>query len=470
MTETTRSAATVILAAGNGTRMKSSLPKVLHPVCGRAMIEWPVSVAESLGGEKPVVVVGYGREQVMAHLGDRCRYALQEELLGTAHAVMQTETLLREQTSIVQVIYGDMPLLRAETLTALQQAFLAERQKKPDTVFAMLTIERDDPQGFGRIVRDTVGSVLRIVEEVDCTPEEKAIRELNPGIYCFDAAWLWQALPKTQKSKKGEYYLTDLVAIARSEGRSVLARVVDAAETDGINTRVQLAHAEGVMRRRILEAHMLNGVTIADPANTYIDAGVEIGQDTMVLPGTFLQGSTRIGANCIIGPHAQIVDTVIADGCRVNASVLEKARLDAGADIGPFGRLRSGAHLGEGVHMGSFGEVKNSYLGPGAHMGHFSYLGDATIGAHTNIGAGTITCNYDGVRKSKTVVGDNAFIGSDTMLVAPVTLGNGARTGAGSVVTRDVPAGALVYGVPARAPAASPVADELLIDAPVKES
>lgn len=464
-------AVTVILAAGNGTRMKSALPKVLHPVCGRAMIEWPVSVAEALGGEQPVVVVGFGRNQVMAHLGDRCRYAVQDELLGTAHAVLQTEQLLRGQADLVQVIYGDMPLLRAETLAALQSAFLAERERNPLTAFAMLTITRDDPQGFGRIVRDTVGSVLRIVEEVDCTPEERAIRELNPGIYCFDADWLWQALPRIEKSKKGEYYLTDLVALARSEGRSILALPVDAAETDGVNTRVQLAHAEAALRRRILETHMLAGVTITDPANTYIDADVEIGQDTIVLPGTFLRGKTVIGADCVIGPHAQIDDCIIADGCRVNASVIEKARLDAGADIGPFGRLRSGAHLGEGVHMGSFGEVKNSYLGPGAHMGHFSYLGDAQIGAHTNIGAGTITCNYDGVRKSKTIVGEHVFIGSDTMLVAPVTLGDGARTGAGSIVTRDVPAGALVYGVPARPPVAAPMAEaEQTADRSVKES
>jgi len=464
--------ATVILAAGNGTRMKSALPKVLHPVCGRAMIEWPVSVAESLHEEKPVVVVGYGREQVTAHLGDRCRYAVQEELLGTAHAVMQAESLLSGNADVVLVVYGDMPLLRAETLTALQQAFAAERAANPSTAFAMLTIVRDDPQGFGRIVRDTVGSVLRIVEEVDCTPEEKAIREFNPGIYCFDAGWLWQALRKVQMSKKGEYYLTDLVAIARGEGRTVLTLAVDAAETDGINTRVQLAHAEAVMRRRILEAHMLGGVTIADPANTYIDADVTIGQDTLVLPGTFLRGKTQIGANCVIGPHAQIENCTIADGCKVNASVMENARMDAGADIGPFGRLRSGAHLGEGVHMGSFGEVKNSYLAAGAHMGHFSYLGDAQIGAHTNIGAGTITCNYDGVRKSKTIVGEHAFIGSDTMLVAPVTLGDGARTGAGSVVTRDVPAGALVYGVPARSPATKSLldADARVVDGSVKES
>ena len=231
MNHTNSQAATLILAAGNGTRMKSALPKVLHPVCGRAMIEWPVSVAESLHEETPVVVVGFGRDQVMSHLGDRCRYAVQEELLGTAHAVMQAEALLRGKAEIVHVVYGDMPLLRAETLTALQQAFIAERAANPTTAFAMLTIVREDPQGFGRIVRDTVGSVLRIVEEVDCTPEEKAIRELNPGIYCFDAGWLWQALPRIQMSKKGEYYLTDLVALARGDGRTVLALPVDAAET-----------------------------------------------------------------------------------------------------------------------------------------------------------------------------------------------------------------------------------------------
>ncbi len=446
---------TVILAAGNGTRMKSNLPKVLHPVAGRAMIEWPVTVAEGVSSDKPLVVVGYGREQVTKQLGDRCIYAVQEELLGTGHAVMQAQGALEGTTDIVLVLYGDMPMLRAETLQNLLNRFVERKGADASTAFAMLTIVRDDPQGFGRIVRDARGEVAAIVEEVDCTPEQAAIRELNPGIYCFDAAWLWSALPLLQKSKKGEYYLTDMVSIARSQDKSVLTIQVDASETDGINTRVQLAHAEAALRRRILEAHMLAGVTILDPESTYIDADVRIGMDTRLLPGTMLQGKTSIGANCLIGPNAQIVDSTIGDGCKVNASVLEEARMDAGARIGPFGHLRAGAHLGEGVHMGNFGEVKNSYLAPGVHMGHFSYVGDAQIGEHTNIGAGTITCNYDGVRKNKTIVGKDVFIGSDSLLVAPVTLGDGARTGAGSVVTRDVPAGALVYGVPAKAPVAT---------------
>lgn len=446
---------TVILAAGNGTRMKSNLPKVLHPIAGRAMIEWPVTVAESVSSNKPLVVVGYGREQVVKQLGDRCIYAVQEQLLGTGHAVMQAQAALEGSTDVVLVLYGDMPMLRAETLQTLLDRFIERKTDDPSTAFAMLTIVRDDPQGFGRIVRDAQGQVAQIVEEVDCTPQQAAIRELNPGIYCFDATWLWNALPHLQKSKKGEYYLTDMVAIARSQGKSVLAIQVDAGETDGINTRVQLAHAEAALRRRIIEAHMLNGVTFVDPASTYVDADVSIGMDTRILPGTMLQGKTTIGANCLIGPNAQIVDCTIGEGCKVNASVLEEARMDANARIGPFGHLRAGAHLGEGVHMGNFGEVKNSYLAPGVHMGHFSYVGDAQIGEHTNIGAGTITCNFDGVRKNKTIVGKDVFIGSDSLLVAPVTLGDGARTGAGSVVTRDVPAGALVYGVPAKAPAAT---------------
>jgi bifunctional UDP-N-acetylglucosamine pyrophosphorylase / glucosamine-1-phosphate N-acetyltransferase len=330
------------------------------------------------------------------------------------------------------------------------ELFLAEHKTDKAPALAMLTVTRDDPQGFGRIVRDAQGHVQAIVEEADCTPDQLAIRELNPGIYCFDAAWLWENLSHIPVSAKGEYYLTDLVEIAVSQGRRVATQPAPVEDVDGVNTRVHLAQVTEVMRRRILERHMLDGVTIIDPATTYIEANVQIGQDTTIWPGCLLQGATQIGAQATIGPYAQVVDTVVSDGCRVVQSVLQSARMDAGSEIGPFSRLRPGAHLGEDVHMGNFGEVKNSYLGPGVHMGHFSYIGDATVGAHVNIGAGTITCNYDGQTKSRTEIGDDVFIGSDTLLVAPVTLGPGARTGAGSVVTHDVDAHALVYGVPAR--------------------
>ncbi len=444
----------VLLAAGYGTRMKSALPKVLHPVAGHPMIEWCVHAVQGVSDAAPVVVVGHGREQVMAALGDQCRYCVQEELLGTAHALQQAAPVVLADLTpadTVLVTYGDMPLLRSETLCALVDAFGAARSDET-LAFAMLTITRDDPQGFGRIVRSESGEIAAIVEEVDCTPAQRLIRELNPGIYCYDAAWLWENLPKVQMSPKGEYYVTDLVAMAVAQGQRVLTVAAPAAEVDGINTRIHLAQAEATLRRRIAERLMLAGVTILDPAATWIDDTVTIGPDSVILPGTLLQGKTHIGSNCLIGPHSVVVDSIIGDGCRVTMSVVEKARMDEGANVGPYGHLRSGAHLGAGVHMGNFGEVKDSYLGPGTKMGHFSYIGNAHIEEDVNIGAGTITCNYDGVNKHKTSIGRNVFIGSDTMLVAPVTIGDGARTGAGSVVTHDVPADGLVYGVPARPP------------------
>jgi bifunctional UDP-N-acetylglucosamine pyrophosphorylase/glucosamine-1-phosphate N-acetyltransferase len=442
----------VILAAGLGTRMKSALPKALHRLMGKTMVECAVDTAIEALGILPVVVVGYGREQVEAVLGNRARFVVQEELLGTGHAVMQAESLLRGQADAVVATYVDMPLLRTETLCGLTETYRAVKEADASLAIAMLTLEREDSQGFGRIVRSAEGEVQAIVEEVDCTPEQKKIRELNPGIYCFDAEWLWANLPSIPRSAKGEYYLTDMVAMAVNQGRRVVTLLAPAEEVDGINTRVHLATASAVMRSRILERHMLNGVTIADPASTYIEDRVEIEAETTILPGCVLQGQTRIGGHSVIGPNSQIVDTMVGRYCRITYSVLEEAHVEDHCEIGPFGHLRKGAHLAQGVHMGNFGEVKNSYLGPGVKMGHFSYIGDAHVESNVNIGAGTITCNYDGKKKNKTVIGKDAFIGSDTMLVAPVEIGAGARTGAGAVVTRDVPANALVYGVPARQP------------------
>lgn len=440
----------VILAAGFGTRMKSDIPKVMHPVMGRPMVEWSVRMAEAVSQERPVLVVGHGRELVEQHLGDRAYYVVQTDLLGTGHAVQQTGPLLRGRSDVVLVSYADMPLLRAGTLRELVDAFRAAQAAGEKPALAMLTVTRQDPQGFGRIVRNDRGEIQAIVEEADCTPEQLRITELNPGIYCFDAEWLWENVNTIPLSAKGEYYLTDMVGIAVAQGQRVVTLNAPAEEVDGINNRVQLARATAVMRDRILETHMLNGVTVIDPLTTYIEDEVEIGSDTVIWPGTSLHGKTRIGRHAVIGPYTQVFSCEIGDYCRVRYAVIEASRMDAHSDIGPFGRLRPGAHLGEGVHMGNFGEVKNSYLGPGVKMGHFSYIGDAQVGANAMIGAGTITCNYDGVRKNKTVIGEEVFIGSDTLLVAPVELGPGARTGAGSVVTRDVAPNTLVYGVPAR--------------------
>ena len=439
--------AVVILAAGQGTRMKSDLPKVLHPLAGRPLVTYAVEMARTLAGTRPVLVVGHRAEAVREAVGDSAVFVEQTEQLGTGHAVLQARQALRGQSDLVLVTYADMPLLTTETLLRL-----VERQRENPGPLSILTVVADDPRGFGRVMRDESDAVVQVVEEAVAAPEQLAIRELNVGVYCFDADWVWTHVDRIPLSlPKQEYYLTDLIGMAVAEGLRVEAVATeDAAEALGINTRVHLAEAESVLRRRINEHWMLAGVTIVDPATTYVEPGVTIGQDTTIRPNTHLRGETTIGRNCHIGPNTIIVDCQIGDGCRVLASVLEQAVMEDGSDVGPFGHLRKGARLCEGAHMGNFGEMKNARLGPGAKMGHFSYLGDAEVGAGANIGAGTITCNFDGVHKHKTVIEEGAFIGSDTMLVAPVRVGKKAKTGAGAVVTHDVPDGAVVYGVPAR--------------------
>lgn len=438
----------VILAAGQGTRMKSELPKVLHPLGGQPLVLYSVQAAEAVTHQPPVLIIGHEAQRVHEAVGDRARYAVQAEQLGTGHAVMQARDLLEGQSDTILVMYADMPLLSADTLLALYQA-----HADSGGPLTMMTNVTDTPRGFGRIIRNAAGGVQAIVEAAQATPEQLAIREVNVGVYCFDANWLWSHLDAIPLSPKGEYYLTDLVEIAVGEGASIRALVVeDDDEVLGINTRVHLSEAEITLRSRVNERLMLEGVTLIDPATTYVHPAVTVGRDTIIMPNTYLWGDTTVGANCVIGPNTIVRDSQIGDHCEVLSSVIEQAVMEDHVDIGPFGHLRKGAYLESGVHMGNFGEVKNSRLRSGVKMGHFSYIGDGDIGEETNIGAGTITCNYDGVKKNKTVTGKGVFIGSDTMLVAPVTLGDGARTGAGSVVTRDVAAGELVYGVPAKPP------------------
>jgi bifunctional UDP-N-acetylglucosamine pyrophosphorylase / glucosamine-1-phosphate N-acetyltransferase len=451
----------VVLAAGKGTRMRSTLPKVLHQLAGlplmahvlNALDEIPQTTAfapllSTLTSQKPLAVVGFGADEIERLFGERCSYSLQEPQLGTGHAVMAARHALdrlEPRPEIVLVCYGDTPLISSEALARL----LVEHVERRATL-TFLTAITEQPSDFGRIVRDADGQASEIVEMKRATDEQKRIKEVNSGVYCFERAWLWSALETLPKNPAGEYYLTDLVKIASAQGRTVATVTGSFSETIGINYRVQLAEAEQIMRRRVLERLMYGGVTIIDPATTYIDAQVEVGPDSIILPGTMITGKTRIGSFCRIGPGCTIDNSVLGDRCIVRNSALEEAILEEGVTMGPFSHLRPGAHLARNVRMGNFGEVKNSYVGPETDMHHFSYLGDTTVGEHVNIGAGTITVNYDGVRKNRTTIGDEASIGSDTMLVAPVTVGEHATTGAGAVVTRDVPPWSIVAGVPAR--------------------
>lgn len=438
--------AAVILAAGQGTRMRSDLPKVLHPLGGQPMVLYSIQTAKEATGQTPVLVIGHAGERIQQVVGEAARYAVQEPQLGTGHAVQQAQAVLTDQADMLLVTLADMPMVTVETLKRI----IAMQESNAGPI-SMATITIDDPRGFGRVVRDAHGRVTGIVEEAQASEEELAIRELNSSIYCFRADWLWQALRRVPLSAKGEYYLTDVVQLAVADGYSVQAlKLEDSSEAIGINTRIHLSEAENLLQQRINRRWMLEGVTIIDPATTYIEPTVVIGQDSIIWPNTHLRGNTRAGKACTLGPNTIVHDSKMGDGCKIVSSVLEQAVLEDHVDIGPFAHLRKGAHLASGVHMGNFGEVKNSYLGAGVKMGHFSYIGDATIHKNVNIGAGTITCNYDGEKKNHTEIGEDVFIGSDTMLVAPLKIGKGSKTGAGSVVTRDIPDNTLAVGVPAR--------------------
>ena len=438
----------VLLAAGKGTRMKSRLPKLLHHLSGKPMILHSLESAEQVTKDLPVIVVGQGAEAVRETVGHRAEFVEQAEQLGTGHALLQTQRTLKDNADLILVSNADLPLLSSDTLKKL-----LEKQKKNKGPFTMLTLAQKEARGFGRVKRDPSGDPVAIIEEAEASEIDLTIDELNVGAYCFRADWLWPALKKLKPSaKKKEYYLTDLLEIAANEGVHVeTTDLEDPAEAIGINNREHLAEAEAALRKRINQHWMLAGVTLIDPSSTYIDSGVMIGQDTVILPNSMLFGTTTIGEDCIVGPNTVIRSSKVGNACRIEAAVVELAVIENDVDIGPYAHLRKGAKLGEGVHMGNFGEIKNSTLAAGVKMGHFSYIGDATIGPNVNIGAGTITANYDGEKKNPTVIESDVFIGSDTMLVAPLHIGKGARTGAGSVVTKDVPPHTLVVGVPARA-------------------
>jgi bifunctional UDP-N-acetylglucosamine pyrophosphorylase/glucosamine-1-phosphate N-acetyltransferase len=432
----------VILAAGQGTRMKSQLPKVLHPVAGRPLVEHVLRNADAIAPATVTLVIGHGAETVRRKLVNRpeLRYAVQQPQLGTAHALQQAEPLLAGRAGTLVLLSGDVPLLAANTLRRLIQTH--EAAGAAATVVTAL-VER--PYGYGRIVR-TKGKIARIVEERDASPEVRQIREINSGIYAFDLEPLFEALRGiASQNAQGEFYLTDLVAIYRRRKLPVETLVVDnPQEIRGINSRTELAEVSRIVRQTKNEELMAAGVTIIDPATTYIDPDVEIGADTVIHPGVAIEGQCRIGAACELHSHVRIIDSEIADRAVVhNFCLIIGSRIAESASVGPFAHLRPESVVGEGAKIGNFVELKKTTMGAGSKANHLAYLGDATIGAKVNIGAGTITCNYDGTQKHPTVIEDGAFIGSDTQLIAPVRIGKGAYVGAGSSITEDVPDGAL---------------------------
>jgi bifunctional UDP-N-acetylglucosamine pyrophosphorylase/glucosamine-1-phosphate N-acetyltransferase len=422
--------------------MKSELPKCLHEVCGLPMVEHVVRAMRGAGVERPVVVVGHGAELVEKALGPGCDYALQADQQGTGHAVMAARGLLGGHEGPLLVAAGDTPLLSAETL-----AGLVEAQKSTGAAATLATFTLEDPFGYGRIVRKN-GKVAAIVEQKDCDDDEAAIDEVNAAVYCFDGGTLFRELPRLQnENAQREYYLTDIVARLVGEGHGVEAVVFDdESEFLGVNDRWQLAEASFLMRLSILGEVAANGVTVVDPGSTHVGADVEIGPDTTILPGCVIEGKTKIGSRCQIGPSCWIKDSVIGDSCRVFMSHMDQATMGAGSRCGPFSNLRPGARLGQQVKIGNFVEVKNADLAQGVSVSHLTYVGDANVGEGTNVGAGTITCNYDGFTKNRTEIGKGVFVGSNSTLVAPVKIGDGAFIAAGSVVTKDVPEDALAVG------------------------
>jgi bifunctional UDP-N-acetylglucosamine pyrophosphorylase/glucosamine-1-phosphate N-acetyltransferase len=439
--------AAIVLAAGQGTRMRSRMPKVLHPLAGRPMLDYVLATLAAAGIEHPVVVTGFGAEQLEAALQGRLPTVRQDPQLGTADAVRCGLDRIPSGVRHVLVTMGDVPLLPAD----LFQQLLRE-QAEGEATIALLSAHPEDTAGYGRVVRGADGAARAVVEERDADERTMALGEVNVGTYCFDAGWLRANVGNVPASASGEYYLTDLVELAASGGRRVAVVAAPRAElTTGINDRVGLAAAERLMRTQIAEAHMRNGVTIVDPDSTMIDAGVEIGQDARIEPWTVLTGSTVVAQDAVIGPRAEVRDSRIGPRTRVWASVVEGSTVAEDVHIGPYSHIRPGCQIGPRCRIGNYAELKNTRLGAGTQQHHFSYLGDAEVGEGVNIGAGAITANFDGERKNTTVIGDGAFIGVDTMLRAPVTIGAGARTGAGAVVTRDVPPGKTVVGMPARA-------------------
>ncbi|AXC51388.1 bifunctional UDP-N-acetylglucosamine diphosphorylase/glucosamine-1-phosphate N-acetyltransferase GlmU [Bacillus spizizenii] len=430
----------VVLAAGQGTRMKSKLYKVLHPVCGKPMVEHVVDEALKLSLSKLVTIVGHGAEEVKKQLGDKSEYALQAEQLGTAHAVKQAQPFLADEKGVTIVICGDTPLLTAETMEQMLKEH-TQREAKA----TILTAVAEDPTGYGRIIRSENGAVQKIVEHKDASEEERLVTEINTGTYCFDNETLFRAIDQVSNDNaQGEYYLPDVIEILKNEGETVAAyQTGNFQETLGVNDRVALSQAEQFMKERINKRHMQNGVTLIDPMNTYISPDAVIGSDTVIYPGTVIKGEVQIGEDTIIGPHTEIMNSAIGSRTVIKQSVVNHSKVGNDVNIGPFAHIRPDSVIGNEVKIGNFVEIKKTQFGDRSKASHLSYVGDAEVGTDVNLGCGSITVNYDGKNKYLTKIEDGAFIGCNSNLVAPVTVGEGAYVAAGSTVTEDVPGKAL---------------------------
>lgn len=430
----------VILAAGMGTRMKSKMPKVLHKVCGKPLSKWVIDASKAAGADKVCAVVGHKAETVKEVLGDVCEFALQAEQKGTGHAVMQAIDVIKNSKGEVVILNGDTPLITAETINKA-----IEYHKNNGNQATVITAILDDATGYGRIVRDNDGSVLKIVEQKDASEEEKKINEVNSGMYVFDAQSLVYALDKiTPNNAQGEYYLTDTLEILLSAGKKIGGYAIsDNDEIRGINDRVQLNEAENIMQKRINEYHMRNGVTMRNPESVYIEDGVEIGNDTEICQNITIKSGTKIGSDCVIGSGSMLDRAVIHDGVDVLSSVILESEVDEGTHVGPFAYIRPNCHVGKEVKVGDFVELKNSNIDDGTKISHLTYIGDSDVGKRVNFGCGTVTCNYDGKKKYRTTIGDDCFVGCNTNFVSPINVGDGVYIAAGSTITEDIPENSL---------------------------
>lgn len=430
----------IILAAGKGTRMKSKKHKVLHELCGKPMVHYILDTLEDMGTAQTLMVIGHLGETLEEALEGKVTFVKQEEQLGTAHAVMQTEDYLRGKDGITLVLNGDHPLFTKETLQSL-----IEVHKQKEAAATILTARLADPTGYGRVIRQADGSVSRIVEHKDASIEERAVTEINTGTYCFHNQKLFEALKLVNNNNaQGEYYLPDVISILQEQGETIAASMMeDEKEAMGVNDRVQLAEAEAYMQQRIIRSHMLNGVTIHQPAMVTIEADVEIDADTEIFPGSSLKGNTKIGSGCIIGPNADLKDVIVADQSKIRYSVIEDSEIGNNVTVGPYAYIRPNTSLAESTKVGAFVDLKNAQIGKGSKISHLAYVGDSEVGQNVNIACGVVTVNYDGYNKHKTIIKDGAFIGCNTNLVAPVTVEENSYVAAGSTITENVPAGAL---------------------------